>query len=148
MSTILNRWLLSPSIAKSKHTKTAIVTKIRNVYVTDLHKIISIYTEENTNFSAEHQNSPFAVTEKFGLPLALADYNKDVLGYAYVSINELEKPEIHLIFRKEFEKEKTKKLLNEYAKKVFSSMYPTEQQDYPGLDRYIKKFIDWLNRCH
>lgn len=127
---------------------------IRNVYLADIHLIRSIYRSNKTDVIASEDNvirindSAKPLTEDFGLPLALADYNKEVIGYAFVAFNSLNQPEIYQHIKRGYKKEETKQQLDEYAKRVLLNMYKADTQDYSRLDTYIKKLIDWLNRCH
>lgn len=134
----------------NKQTSISEEIKIRNVYLSDLHLIKCIYKESKnltSDINSIRQDSSLLITEGFGLPIALAHFGKEVIGYAYVIFNELNQPEIHQLFKQEFEKEEAKEVLERYAEKILKSMYNTETQDYSRLDLYIKKFIDWLNWC-
>ncbi|HRN48764.1 MAG TPA: hypothetical protein PKW69_12080 [Niabella sp.] len=119
---------------KTQH-RTTKRSKIRNVYLADLHKILSIHGNKT-------------LTTDFGLPLALAEYDKEICGYAFASFNSYSKPEIQTLFKQGFETEEVKHILNEQADKVFGSMYATDEQGFTRLERHIKRLTDWLNLCN
>lgn len=113
--------------------------KIRNVYLSDLHFIRSIYNEANGNADA--------LTEAFGLPLALVECQKQVIGYASVVFNSSNEPEIKQLFKKGFEQKEIGETMNKYAEKVLRSMLEDNGQNYSGIRRYIERFVDWLRWC-
>lgn len=113
--------------------------KIRNVYLSDLHFIRSIYRDANGNADT--------LTEEFGLPLALVDCQKQVIGYASVVFNSSNEPEIKQLFRQGFEKKEIEETMNKYAEKVLRSMLDDNAQNYSGIRRYIERFVDWLKWC-
>ncbi len=115
-----------------KQDRTNAPTKIRNVYLSDLHKILLIYG-----------NKP--LTSDFGLPLALIEDNNEIIGYAFVAFNSFHKPEIKTLFQPGFEAEETKQLLTEHANNVFSSICAPDENDFTRLEKYREYFMDWLN---
>src|SRR5690606_37241266 len=108
--------------------------KIRNVYLADLPKIISIYG-----------NKPLKLD--FGLPLCLVECDKEICGYAFVAFKSINEPEIQRNFKQDITSEETAQLLNEFAKRVFASLFASDVQNFTKLERNIKRLTDWLNLC-
>ncbi|OJU25211.1 MAG: hypothetical protein BGN92_02905 [Sphingobacteriales bacterium 41-5] len=112
------------------HTTTS-HSKVRNVHLADLSKIIAVYG-----------NKPLSTD--FGLPLALLEYCKEICGYAFVTFNSFNEPQILTHFKQGFETVATKQLLNDYANEVFVSLYANEEQNFTKLQRHIKRLTNWL----
>lgn len=124
--------------------------KIRNVFLSDLHRIKSIYQEsKNNSFDDDilHRKSSSLVSEDFGLPISLVEYQKEIIGYAFIIFNSLHEPEIQQLYKTGFEHTQTEHKLNKYAEKVLYSMQDNYTKDFSRLKMYVEKFIDWLNWC-
>lgn len=125
-------------------------TKIRRVYLSDLHHIQSLYTEKYTNVSDTNttpQNSRLLLTEDFGLTIALAEYNKEVIGYAAVVMHAGKQTQIQLYFKQGYELTAIEILLNDYAWKVLSSLNESNPNAGFKLENGIGKIASWLNKC-
>jgi hypothetical protein len=130
--------------------KTKIV-KIRPAYLSDLHTIKSIYRELNREYSFQHillQTCENELTEDFGVPVAVAEYKKEIIGYACIIMNPVNQSQTRQFCKKEYKDTEIEQQLNEYAKKILCSMYEKNKQYHYKLNSNIERFILWLNRCH
>lgn len=118
---------------------------IRNVYFSDLHHILRIHKDSHTGIDTNDIQNKMKLNGTFGLPMALAVCDKQIIGYASVSLNFEGSPEIHVSFKKGFEKDETKRWLTRYAQRVFNAMHESPEKDYSRLDAYIKRLVDWLD---
>lgn len=105
---------------------------ISNVYLADLHNLLSIYG-----------NRP--LTADFGLPLALAAYGAETIGYAYVAFGPSGKPQFQALFAPGLETEATKRQLLAHAHQVFDAVYAADGPGFPSLKGHIEDLTEWLN---
>lgn len=73
----------------------------RKVYLSDLKTVMKIYQDTRTaDRSALLSPVTEELTEHFGLPLAIAEYCNDVIGFASGKLNESEELEIAFYYKK------------------------------------------------
>lgn len=112
---------------------------VRQVYFSDLSKILELY---KNNFSSSSDFQQGKLTEDFGLPLSLMEFNKNIVGFASVTLSELNQPLINCYFEKGFRNNEDR-LMN-FAKKVFESRENASEKEFTRLKIYINKLTEWI----
>ncbi len=112
---------------------------VRQVYFSDLSKILELY---KNNFSSSSDFYQGKLTEDFGLPLSLMEFNKNIVGFASVTLSELNQPLINCYFEKGFGNNEDR--LMSFAEKVFASRENASENGFTRLKIYIDKLTEWI----
>ncbi|WP_316838610.1 hypothetical protein [Pedobacter gandavensis] len=116
--------------------------EFRKVYLSDLNALIRLYKNQGQNQqSAVHQ-----LTANFGLPLSVALNNKEVIGFAFASFNELDELMLSthtLSSRDAFIDQK----LKAEAEITLHTTFTGLKQDHTPLKIAIEQLVSWLNTC-
>lgn len=120
---------------------------IRGVYLSDLHLIKSIFSNVDTELKEPkpHDSDPvkqFSSTN-LGLPLAIIEMNKAIVGYAAVKINANEDSEIYSLMAATDTDNSARQQLQDYALTTLNAL----KKDNQNVEAHIRVFVAWLNKC-
>jgi len=123
--------------------------KYRQVNLSDLQAIKSIYRKiHDRSINGEdnlHQHTALLLADRFGLPLMLADCDKEIVGFASVVINKSAEIEINSFMKNGFEVDCIARSLQANAQKSFRATFLNNKTDNLKLKAHIDSFVEWLN---
>lgn len=131
---------------------------IRAVFLEDLKPIVKIYKGSDTGIL---QNA--ALTEDFGIPVCVAESNKQIVGCLFLHLcpSDPSKVTSRICVPKEFEGKGIEQLLRQKTNEKISQLQPAKNKaDYDqyvghafGFDEVplfkgaVSRFVNWLNLC-
>lgn len=120
--------------------------KVRNVYLSDLNTILSIYLDNNLLASKENfklPGDPLPIKQDFGLPLAIAEYNGTIIGYSTVYFDPSGKMSLKNLYIKENIAGNVTSLLDEHAEQILQSIH--DEHLHHKIKFSIEKITRWLS---
>lgn len=119
-----------------KTAKISAEATYRKVYLADLRTILDIYQDKGEK-----------LTEHFGLPLAIAEYRNDVIGFASAKLNKAEEIEVSFYYKNGVTHSEIQPLLEKSARNTFNSTFDNNPESGKKLKLASQRLIDWLNNC-
>ncbi|WP_342332769.1 hypothetical protein [Pedobacter sp. FW305-3-2-15-E-R2A2] len=122
---------------KQNHRSTNL--EFRKVYLSDMRSVINIYQPT--------QGKTIKLTADFGLPLSIVSEDKEVIGFAFATINEQDEVVLNSRgLQQEVPSDIGDELIEE-AKRTLYATFGDLQDDNTKLKKSIHKLVDWLNTC-
>jgi len=124
--------------------------EFRKVYLSDMRSVINLYQKTNkTSIFNEQlpQNQVIKLTTDFGLPLSIVSEDKEVIGFAFATINELDEVVLNSRGVQQAEPSAIGDELIAEAKRTLYATFGDLQDDNTKLKNSIYKLVDWLNTC-
>lgn len=123
-------------------------TICRQVYLSDLRAVLAIYQDNKQETEVvKHSFATEKLTEHFGLPLAVAEYKKELVGFASAKLAESEEIEIAFYFKKKVGQINIQPLLEQQAISNFNSTFDKEEKALEQLKQASQSLVTWLNKC-
>lgn len=123
-------------------------TICRQVYLSDLRAVLAIYQDIKQETEIfKHSFATEKLTEQFGLPLAVAECKKELVGFASAKLVESEEIEIAFYFKKEVGQTNIQPLLEQQAIRNFNSTFDKEEKAVEQLKQASQSLVTWLNKC-
>jgi hypothetical protein len=123
-------------------------TNYRKVYLSDLRNILNIYHDNRTDTPPEkHQFQVEKLTEQFGLPLAIAESNNELIGFAAARLNELEEIEFAAYYKNGVSQSEIQPFLEQQARTTFNSTFNNGPEAGKKLKQSSQRLVEWLNKC-
>lgn len=129
-----------------KTTKTASI-QFNEVNVSSLKSVVNMCQ----NKSAVNSNSKDRLSyliNNLGLPLSVASFENRVIGYAFVTINNAEEPEINSYWEKEFYSIEAEQNLKSHAETIFHSTFKDIETRSIKIQNAAEKLSNWLSVCN
>lgn len=123
-------------------------TNYRKVYLSDLSMILEIYkcTQANTA-NGIHSFPVEKLTAQFGLPLAIAECDKELIGFTSAKMNDLEEIEFTSYYKNGADQTENHPNLEQVARHTYHSTFDTGPGAEKKLSNASLRLIDWLNKC-
>lgn len=122
-------------------------TICRQVYLSDLKAVLAIYQDIKQDTEVVKQSfTEEKLTEQFGLPLAVAEYKKELVGFASAKLDESEKIEIAFYYKKEMGQTDIQPLLEQQAISNFNSTFDKDEEAVEQLKQASQTLVTWLNK--
>lgn len=124
--------------------------EFRKVYLSDMRSVINLYQKTNkTSIFNEQlpQNQVIKLTTDFGLPLSIVSEDKEVIGFAFATINELDEVVLNSRGVQQADPPAIEDELIAEAKRTLYATFGDLQDDNTKLKNSIYKLVDWLNTC-
>lgn len=93
------------------------------------------------------QGKTIKLTADFGLPLSIVSEDKEVIGFAFATINEQDEVVLNSRGRQQEVPSDIGDELIEEAKRTLYATFGDLQDDNTKLKKSIHKLVDWLNTC-
>lgn len=123
-------------------------TNYRNVYLSDLRQVLTIYEETTQHQAAEKDSFPAGkLTERFGLPLAIAESKDELIGFTSAKTNNLKEVEFTSYYKKGTSKTEIQPILEQLARSTFNATFNSRPQPEEKLEYAAQKLTAWLNKC-
>jgi hypothetical protein len=124
--------------------------KFRGVYLADLKPIKALY--HGTECNDKKVIPGDQLTEQFGIPLNLVEWDKKVIAYSFVNIDTDTRPRIQLRIAKEFKSMNIAEQLTDFTMKHHEGAYGLSGgvafSDTKSIENAIRTFVDWMNQCN
>lgn len=123
--------------------------EFRAVYLSDLKSIINLYRESESDEILA--GSKQQLTEHFGLPLNLVAQHSKIIAYSFINIDGMEEASVQFRIHKEFEQSDIGKKLSQFTAAAHVNSFGLVDglafSDRAGIQKSVKRLVDWLNRC-
>jgi hypothetical protein len=123
-------------------------TNFRKVYLSDLSLVLEIY--KSNQESTENEAYAFQIeklTAQFGLPLAIAECNNELIGFTSAKMNALEEIEFTSYYKNGVGRNDIQSDLEQMARNTFNSTFNHGPGAEIKLSNAAHRLIDWLNKC-
>lgn len=121
--------------------------KFEAVYLSEMKPVISIYKNLKANSYSHHSPGEAVPIPHFGLPLAVASYGKEVIGFASATIDTADQVEINCFNIQKYEEKEIIQRLKEQAIKVFNFSFKQDDQSNTRLKASITALDNWIEKC-
>lgn len=117
------------------------------VNLSSLKSVVNIYQNKRNDNDYDGQKMlPF--TNHFGLPLSIASFENQIIGYAFVKFNKDGETEINSYWKKEFYSIEAEHDLKFHAKKTFDSTFKEQETRAIKIQNATDRLLNWLNNCN
>ena len=128
-----------------KTTNTAKI-QFNEVNVSSLKAVVNMYQNKSALNSNSKDKSLYLINN-LGLPLSVASFENRVIGYAFVTINNAEEPEINSYWEKEFYNIEAEQNLKFHAETIFHSTFKDTGTRSVKIQNATEKLCNWLSVC-
>jgi hypothetical protein len=109
--------------------------------------VLAIYQDiKQETEVVKHSFAAKKLTEQFGLPLAVAEYKKELVGFASAKLAESEEIEIAFYYKKEVNQTDIQPLLEQQAISNFNLTFDKDEEAVEQLKQASQTLITWLNK--
>lgn len=122
--------------------------KFEAVHLSELKPVISIYKNLKANSYGHHSPGQTVSIAHFGLPLVIASYGKEIIGFASATVNSADQVEINCFNIQDYEEQEIKQTLKEQAVKVFNLSFNQDDQSNTRLKTSITVLNNWIEKCN
>lgn len=122
--------------------------KFEAVHLSELKPVINIYENLKANSYGHHSPGEAVSIAHFGLPLVIASYGKEIIGFASANINLADQVEINCFNIHDYEEQEIIQTLKEEAAKVFNLSFNQDDQSNTRLKTSITVLNNWIERCN
>lgn len=128
--------------------KTTYTAKIQfnEVNVSSLKAVVNMCQNKSAVNSNSKDKSLYLINN-LGLPLSVASFENRVIGYAFVTINNAEEPEINSYWEKEFYSIEAEQNLKFHAETIFHSTFKDTGTRSVKIQNATEKLCNWLSVC-
>ncbi|RQO65308.1 hypothetical protein DBR43_31175 [Pedobacter sp. KBW06] len=133
-----------------EHNHNSTNLEFRKVYLSDMRSVINLYqktTERSVNNQQLPQDQTIKLTADFGLPLSIVSDDKEVIGFAFATINEQDEVVLNSRGLQQHIPSSIGDELIEEAKRTLDATFGDLQENNTKLKHSIYKLVDWLNTC-
>lgn len=133
-----------------EHNHNSTNLEFRKVYLSDMRSVINLYqktTERSVNNQQLPQDQTIKLTADFGLPLSIVSDHKEVIGFAFATINEQDEVVLNSRGLQQDIPSAIGDELIEAAKRTLDATFGDLQENNTKLKHSIYKLVDWLNTC-
>jgi hypothetical protein len=135
-------------IIMSSATKISNGTKYRKVYLSDLSVVLDIYKKnQESNVKEAYAFQIEKLTAQFGLPLAIAECNNELIGFTSAKMNAQEEIEFISYYKNGIGQSEMHSDLEQLARNTFNSTFNNGPGAEKRLSNAAHRLIDWLNKC-
>jgi len=114
----------------------------KNILVSDIITVQNIYMlDQGVHSGAE----PYKLQANFGVPLVMAEQDKNSIGFASAAIDAFGSLQINCYFVRNIDPTIIQSTLSQAAVERMASTF---ENDLDKLKRAIDKLVYWLNSCH
>lgn len=118
-----------------------------SVDLSSLGSVVNMYQNKiNSSLISGDKNSQF--TNDFGLPLSIASFENRVVGYAFVTVNTKDEPEINSYWEKEFYSIEAEQDLKTHAENNCHSLFTDSASRSVKIQNAVHKLYSWLQVCN
>ncbi|OIV41122.1 hypothetical protein [Flavobacterium johnsoniae] len=117
------------------------------ISLSSLKSVINIYQNRSSKNFVQDRNIS-QLSHDFGLPLSVALCENRVVGYAFVTINEREEPEINSYWEKEFYSIEAEQDLKIHAEETCHSLFKDAPARSIKIQNAAAKLSSWLQVCN
>lgn len=129
-----------------KTTNTAKI-QFNEVNVSSLKAVVNMYQNKSA-LNSNSKDKSLCLINNLGLPLSVASFENRVIGYAFVTINNAEEPEINSYWEKEFYSIEAEQNLKFHAETIFNSTFKDAEKRSVKIQNAADKLSNWLSVCN
>ncbi|MCV9929791.1 hypothetical protein OIU83_19170 [Flavobacterium sp. LS1R49] len=118
--------------------------------ITHLSSILGIYNQKKGKTKRERnskQDNVEDIMEHFGLPLNVAYFGKQMIGYGFVLVNSSREIEMNYHFDEQYDVSDIKKGLEKEVEKEFKILFNDADKKVDAVQNAIHKLENWINQC-
>lgn len=113
--------------------------RFRAVTIADLDTIVKLYLEQKTTLDS-------ALTNQFGMPLCVAEWNNKIVGYSSVTITNKDDYNLNIHIDNYFSNYKINKILLQESELFFKNEW--QNGSSKNVSNSITHLVNWLNNSN